>query len=554
MGRIVAADATKQPRARTQAGPARAMGGKMTQDLQWIEEIAQTAGVEPDALIKAYRQAGHNLGGKAHDLDTQQLSSAVEVDGTIRPMVSLPFDLVRQIAQLSDVIGAIISTRVLQVSAFAVPQRQEFEPGYQIRLKSRTKHPTRAQQRRIQEVSDWLDRCGDPRCHVDPFNTHFAGFTEAVIRDSLTLDWAVFECIPTRGGGLAGFVPVDAATIRRASPETAERKEGRFLPGDLKFVQVVQNKIVERFDPGDLVVGVRRQRTDLAVFGYGFPEIEQILRKIIQLLLAETYNASNFTQGIHARGIMTVESAMGAKDWNSFLRNARAMLSGAANANKLAFVQLKPGSNERINFTDLFRNNKDMEYSNWTNWLLKVSCAVFAIDPAELGFVFGNEGTTSTLSERGPAERLAYSREKGLRSLLTWYERLINRAIISRVDPELELVFVGLDGATEADRSKAEQQDVSYIKTVNEVRATRDLPPIKGGDAILNTYFLQSLQGEQAQEQAAAGGGLEGGPAAAGEPGAGPSEGGGPVDQGGGEDFDVDALFGRSALTSKGKR
>jgi hypothetical protein len=187
-----------------------------------------------------------------------------------------------------------------------------------------------------------------------------------------------------------------------------------------------------------------------------------------------------------------------------------------------------------------------MEYSNWTNWLLKVSCAVFAIDPSELGFVFGNEGTTSTLSERGPAERLAYSREKGLRGLLTFYERLINRTIIDRVDPELEMVFVGLDGATEADRAKAEQQDVSFVKTVNEVRAARDLPPIKGGDVILNAYYLQGLQGEQAQEQAAAGGGEEGGgPAAGGEPGGAPA--------GGGEDFDVDALFRRSALTREGE-
>lgn len=519
----------------------------MTQDLQeWLDEIAQTAGVEPDELVKAYRQTGRTLGGKAHDLDLQRMASAVEVDGAIRPAVSLPFDLVRQIAQLSDVIGAIISTRVLQVAAFAVPQRKEFEPGYIVRLKDQAKHPSRAQLRRIQEVSAWLDRCGDPRCHVDPFNTHFAGFTEAVIRDSLTLDWMAFECIPTRGGGLAGFTPVDAATIRRAAPDAAEKRAGRFLPGDLKFVQVVEDKIVERFDPGDLVVGVRRPRTDLAVLGYGYPEIEQILRKIVQLLLAETYNASNFTQGIHARGIMTVESAMGQKDWNNFLRNARAMLSGAANANKLAFVQLKPGTNEKINFTDLFRNNKDMEYSNWTNWLLKVSCAVFAIDPAELGFVFGNEGSTSTLSERGPAERLAYSREKGLRGLLTFYERLINRTILERVDPELEMVFVGLDGATEADRAKAEQQDVTSLKTVNEVRAARDLPPIKGGDVILNAYYLQGLQGEQAQEQAAAGGSEEGGgPAAGAKPGGAPA--------GGGEDFDVDALFGRSALTRKGK-
>jgi len=518
------------------------------QDAEWLEEVAGLAGVEPDALVKAYRSRPD---ARRHDLDPIQLSAAAQADGSVRPQASLSFDLLRQIAGVSDVIGAIISTRVTQMCAFARPQRSPYEPGFQIRMRDRKAPPTSRQQKRIAQVAMWLEACGDPSIHADPFNTHFEGFTAQIMRDSLELDWCAWENVPTRGGGLAGFVPVDAATIRKAHPEKRDIKQGRLIPGDLRYVQLVNDKIVEEFKPGELVVGVRRPRTSLWVMGYGYPEIEQVLRKIIQLMLAETYNSGNFTQGIHARGLLTVKSAMGAKDWNRFLRETRAMLSGAQNANKLAMAQLDPNKDEKIDFIDLFRNNKDMEYSQWTNWLLKVCCAVFCIDPAEIGFQFGNEGATSTLSERGPAERLAYSKEKGLAGLLAWYERLVNRAIVQRLDPELELVFLGLDGQTEQERGANEQREVSYVKTVNEVRAERDLPPLEGGDVILNAYFLQSQQAAQAPPPGEQG--MDGDDAAgAGEQGAGAGQGTAP--QGGGDDFDVDALLARSALTKKGGR
>jgi hypothetical protein len=430
-----------------------------------------------------------------------------------------------------------------------------------IRLRDRKRTPTRTESKRMQQISRWLETCGDPAIHDDPFNTHFESFTAGLVRDSLTLDWCAWENVPTRGGGLAGFVPVDAATIRRAYPGKEEQREGRFVPGSLRYVQVIQDRIVESWKPGELVVGVRRPRTDIQVLGYGYPEVEQILKKIIQLLLAENYNASNFSQGVHARGLVTVRSAMGPRDWKAFLRDAKAMLSGTQNANKLAFAQLDPSKSEDINFVDLFRTNKDMEYSNWTNWLLKICCAVFNIDPAEINFQFGNEGATSTLSERGPAERLTYSKEKGLAGLLAWYQRLLNRGIIHVLEPELELAFVGLDGQTEQERAAAEQREVSYFKTVNEVRAAHDLEPLEAGDLVLNAYYVQNMQALQAQEAQAAQeaqGAQEGQGAQAGGgqgDGQGEPQGGAPQGQGGAsaEDFDVDALFGRSALTKRGK-
>ena len=83
------------------------------------------------------------------------------------------------------------------------------------------------------------------------------------------------------------------------------------------------------------------------------------------------------------------------------------------------------------------------------------------MDPAELGYVFGNEGQSSALNQGGPAQRIEYSKEKGLRPLLRALESWINRWIIGPIAPHLELSFVGLDTESEGQRLDAISKKVN---------------------------------------------------------------------------------------------
>ena len=150
------------------------------------------------------------------------------------------------------------------------------------------------------------------------------------------------------------------------------------------------------------------------------------------------------------------------------------------------------------------------------NYLIKLACALFQIDPAEIGFVYGAEGHSRSMNGESPESRITASRDKGLRPLLRSLEQWINRWIVSQVSDDLELAFVGFDAASEETKLKSDVQRVQYFMTINEIRAEYGLEPLeRGGDMILNPSYIQgtpifeaSAQGAGIEEGALAGAGI----------------------------------------------
>ena len=288
------------------------------------------------------------------------------------------------------VLSAIINTRINQVADFSQPQRSPYDLGFKIELKEYKAEPTPEQEKKIAEITKWMSTCGDDRIAFD--NT-FENFLRKIIRDSLIYDQCCFEIVRTRGGDISGFVAVDASTIRRARPTPKEKKEGRRDPQKAAFVQVMNNKTLATFTQRELCMGIRRPRTNMKVNGYGFPELEELSKVVTYLINAEMYNANNFTHGMHTAGILAVKSKMNPQLFRAFRREFYSMLHGAENSRRTPIIQLDPEAKEEVQSVNLSNSNKDMEYSQWMGWLLRLSCSIFAISPTELGgnWQYGNE-------------------------------------------------------------------------------------------------------------------------------------------------------------------
>lgn len=427
-------------------------------------------------IANAYMLEGMNEGGEtARGLDYDQLLSMTRV----------------------PLIAAVIQTRVNQVAEFATPSRDGLNVGFMIRLKDDNAVPDDADLETIEQLYQFMLDCGDNRIAHD---TNFEAFLRMLVRDSLTYDQACFEVIRNRGGGVAGFMNVDSRTIRRTKMSAAEREAGRRDPDKPQFVQVIDNKPKAEFMSHDLCFGVRRPRSDLRFHGYGFPELEEAVGLITHLLNADIYNAANFTNGISVAGIIAVKSKMNPQLFRSFRREFYQMLSGSANAKKTPLVQLDPDSNEDLKALNLSASNKDMEFQQWQHYLLKCICALYQIDPMELGFQFGQEGVRSTLNQKSGAERVLMSKEKGLRPLLRAIQQWVNRYVIDQLDDRFELVFTGLDTTTAQEQLKMNIDKVKSIMTINEVRALYDLPPLPDGDVILDSTFIQAYGAQQGGE------------------------------------------------------
>ena len=421
-------------------------------------------------------------------------------EGATRAPGAVDFATLKQMSRI-PIISSIIQTRINQVAEFAHPVIDGEELGFKVRLKDRSE-PSKEDKEAIQKITNFLMTCGDPRTN---YEINFEAFLRQIVRDSLIFDQACFEIVKNRAGDIVSFTPVDASTIRRAKLTDKEQKKGRRdLSNKIDYVQVLDNRIVAEFGSKDLCFGIRRPRSWVEVQGYGFPELEELVRVTTSMLNAEFYNASNFTNGISAAGIIAIKSKMSPQVFRAFRREFYAMLSGSQNSKKTPVIQLDPDSNEDLKSLNFTSSNKDMEFGDWINYLIKICCAIYALDPAELGFVYGNEGSKASLNAKGPTERVLLSREKGLRPLLRAVQNWINHWLINQIDERFEVVFVGLDGQSEAERLDMDIKKVKHFMTINEIRASRGLPALKNGDVILNNDVIEGF-GEMASEAADAG-------------------------------------------------
>ena len=413
---------------------------------------------------------------------------------------SLTYNTLYNMATKNSVVGSIINTRVNQVSSFTKPARfSRDKMGYEIRLKNPDAIPDSEQKKLITAIESFIENMGYQK---DNSRDDFDQFTRKVIRDSLIYDQLTFEVIPDRRGRPSEILAVDASTIRSASAEFAyDSTMGDIKPKkneEVKWVQIIDGTVKAWFTSDELAFGVRNPRTSIYLQPYGFSELEQLITQITSHLYAEEYNMRYFSQGGTTKGIINLKQdpngVMSNEQLESFKRQWRSQVSGITGAWKTPVLQIPNG----IEYINVAQSNRDMEFSQWMNYLVNICCAVYQIDPAEINFS-NNGGVNSNggsgLFENSNESKLKNSKDKGLRPLLRFYESLINKYIISRFSDELTFSFVGIDEKTEEEKVELSVKEIKAYKTIDEVRAEYNLEPLPDdlGKVILDSSFMNMV-------------------------------------------------------------
>ena len=355
------------------------------------------------------------------------------------------------------------------------------------------------------------------------------------------------------------FFPVDGATIRFASPAlkyygdqpTSQvnvdilypEKEAEYLENDTdalhldeklleddeyKFVQVIRGNIERAYTPKELKVGIRNINTDIYQNGYGIAELELLIRLVSSHLNTEYYNEAYFTQGFSAKGILHLKSPLNRRKLEAIRIQWQHMLKG----NRNSFQTPIFAGQDDVNWIPLTQNHSDIEFQGWMNYLIKLICAIYQIDPIEIGYGMAEEGGSGGgLAGDNSAEKITLSRDKGLYPLMKWLEHFINTKIIDPLDSDFVIKFTGLSPEGPMDAIDRQEREGKFKKTVNEIRSEDNLPPLPGMDNfMLDPGYVQWFmafspeaikQQETAanQEMAMAGGGEEGGGPPGGEEG-----------------------------------
>lgn len=418
----------------------------------------------------------------------------------------LSYDVLRAMSR-THVIKSIIETRKDQVLEFCEPQKNKYSKGFIIEKKSgyldsgKEARISRVDQKKIEWLIEFLLDCGTTsnEWHADTFDV----FIGKLITDSLTLDQATFEVVRNVGGDPIEFFATDAATYRVADTynddENSSKHPEKLIQGyGPAYVQLYQGRVMNEFYPWELCFGVRNPQTDIRFNGYGRGELEDMIQTVTAILNSDIYNANFFKVGSAPKGILRYSGNVNQNTLEDFRRQWQATVAGAMNAHKVPIINA-----DKMDFINTHVPNKDMEFNKYQEFLIKISCAIYKIDPSEIGFpMSGNSSGTNGLGGDGQEEKVQYSKDKGLKPLLKKVQFWINKFIISPIDPSFQFKFVGMDidtdEQTELDR---DVQSVNSFLTLNELRQKRGLEPLEGGDIPLNPVYLQAKGMEQQQQQ-----------------------------------------------------
>ena len=404
------------------------------------------------------------------------------------------------------IIKAIINTRIEQVQNFLKYSVDDQKPGYQIRYKrspgsegSDEKELSAKDKKIVDYIVRFLEDCGENdkwECE-----DNFQEFTRKVLRDSLVLDQMTFELVRARNMNLKKYRAVDAALIRQLDtndPRYRQMFENFRWHGYLpRYAMVWDGQIIRHpvsdeyvvFYPWELGYGIRNKTTNVLRNGYGCSELETLIEIVTWILWGMQYNGNFFKQGSQPKGFINVKNGnVDQGTLNEFRQDWKQTMSTVYNSHKIPVIQ-----GIDLEWIDLQQTNRDMEFTEWIKFLLVIACAVYRMDPSELGFQF--QDAARIFGQEGQKERLDHSKQKGLTPLLVFYQNILNKYIISEIDDRLELVFTGIEIEDEAaqvelDKKKSEAGFVS-LEDMFEKYSGRKFDPNK--DTILNTVY-QSAQ------------------------------------------------------------
>lgn len=426
---------------------------------------------------------------------------------------SLTYTTLKRMSK-TPIINSIIKTRKNQVADFAEPQENKYSTGFVIRKKPKggVEQKMDNKDKKIAfAITDFILKGGNvSQWEHDDFDT----FIRKIVEDSLTYDQMTFELIRNRRGQLESFMATDAATFRMADSffdkdydNAFFQRNGASVWQDRRdfgpkvhgyypaYVQVYQNVKVNEFYPWELCFGIRNPSTSIWANGYGCSELEELINVVTSMLWGDEYNRRFFSQGSAPKGLLRIKGTNNEAALQQFKQQWQSMITGVMQSWKTPVVEAD------VDWIDLQKNNRDMEYSSWMEYLIKLACAIYSIDPSEIGWDISRSSGNTGLFEGGQEQRLKHSKDKGLYPLLKFLQRKINKYIIEQINPDFELVFVGLNGLTIQEELDMDIKKVGSFMTVNEAREKYEMMPLEFGDIPTNATLIQNKNAEMMAKQ-----------------------------------------------------
>ena len=301
--------------------------------------------------------------------------------------------------------------------------------------------------RTVQKLRDLFRR-------PNPKGESWRSFIEPVIEDILVLDQGAIE-IERKVGSRVGADPIaylwnkDAARIAFDTTwDGRDETKPRYyeMDGAGKQLAVYRND--------ELIVVIANPVTYSPI---GLSPLEVLSETIIADLDAAAYNAKAVSQAAPP-GVLHLGEGVRPDQVDSFKAYWEAEVAGKS---QIAIT----GGGKGMQWLPLAASNRDMQFMEWQVYLARKICAVFAVQPQDIGISFDVNKSTS---ETGAA----FTYDNGIVPLAELIAEYLTREVVARYDTDLRFVF------TEIGRT-AQQNIAEYNKM-----ALGGLPWLRINDAL----------------------------------------------------------------------
>lgn len=401
----------------------------------------------------------------------------------------------RNVVSSVPLLQSIINVRCDQLQPFT----QRITPGQRRGFKIVPVDPD-VDEKDVQEDIDklclYFEKTGlntDPEREDD-----FGDFVRMLVREVFTIDQAAIELQYNMRGNPIAYWLVDGATIKRLNPESEEYKpeyEG------YSYAQVIEDEVKALYTYDSMILDYQYKRADLVYRGYGYSPVEQCIDLITTLLFGHVFSRDQFIKNKIPQGFIAVQGDVTKTQLDAIQENWVTTMEGAGGQWAIPIV---PSGKDGIgiDFKKLGQNNREMEYPKLMHFLVSLICAVFSIDPAELGI---KSDDSNNLAEASLDTRQGTSRDRGLSAMLSFIQKMCNK-ILQRITEDFRFEFVGDDLDEEEKRAEVAKKRSESFTTIDEEREREGLEPFgeSWSEVVVNPQVVQMINAEKAAEQQAA--------------------------------------------------
>jgi HK97 family phage portal protein len=258
----------------------------------------------------------------------------------------------------------------------------------------------------------------------NPKGESWRSFIEPVVEDILVLDQGAIEVEKTAGSRVSAVNPIaylwnkDAARIAfDKNWDGRDREKPRYyeLDGTGKELAAYKND--------ELIVIIANAVTYSPI---GLSPLEVLADTIESDLRAAEYNSKAVSQAAPP-GVLHLGEGVRPDQVDAFKAYWEAEVAGRS---QIAIT----GGGKGMQWMPLAASNRDMQFMEWQVYLARKICAVFAVQPQDIGISFDiNKSTAETGA--------AFTYDNGIVPLADLIAEYVTREIVARYDDNLRFVF-----------------------------------------------------------------------------------------------------------------